>query len=165
MKTNKPNDKRLIVMTITALPTKKEAALAQASSAKIASHISKNSPVQKIVLIQDDLKQESEAIAIPHEALHLLVDILRQMAQGNAVTLIPIHAELTTQEAADILNVSRPYLVDLLEAGKIPFRKVGIRRRVLYQDLMNYKNDIDAKRMQSLNKLAAQAQELNMGYE
>ncbi|MGL5942501.1 MAG: helix-turn-helix domain-containing protein [Waterburya sp.] len=151
-------------MTIATLPTKKEAALARASSEKIASYIAKNSSVQKIALIQDDLKQTNEAIAIPQEALRLLVEILTQMAQGNAVTLIPIHAELTTQEAADILNVSRPYLVDLLEEGKIPFRKVGTRRRVRYQDLMQYKNNIDTKRMQSLNELAAQAQELNMGY-
>lgn len=151
-------------MAIATLPTKKEAALAKASSEKIASYIAKNSPVQKIALVQDDIKQESEAIAIPQEALHLLIEILTQMAQGNAVTLIPIHAELTTQEAADILNVSRPYLVGLLEAGKISFRKVGIRRRVRYQDLIEYKKDIDAKRMQSLNELAAQAQELNMGY-
>ena len=152
-------------MAMATLPTRKEANLAEASSKKIASCIDKNSPVQKIALVQDDIGKESEAIAIPQEALHLLVDILREMAQGNAVTLIPIHAELTTQEAADILNVSRPYLVGLLEKGEIPFRKVGTRRRVRYQDLMEYKNDIDAKRMQSLNELAAQAQELNMGYE
>jgi excisionase family DNA binding protein len=152
-------------MIMTALPTKQEIALAQASSQKIASYMAENPSVQKIAFVRNDLKKESEAIAIPQEALHLLVDILTQMAQGNAVTLIPIHAELTTQEAADILNVSRPYLVNLLEEGKIPFRKVGTRRRVRYQDLMEYKNNIDAKRMQSLDELAAQAQELNMGYQ
>ena len=147
------------------LPTRKEVDLAQASSKKISSYINKNSPIQKISLIQDDIGKKSEAIEIPKEALNLLVDILQQMAQGNAVTLIPIHAELTTQEAADILNVSRPYLVGLLEKGEIPFRKVGTRRRVRYQDLIEYKNDIDTKRMQSLHELAAQAQELDMGYE
>ena len=152
-------------MTMATLPTREEAILARRSSGKIASYIAKNPPIQKIALVQDDIGRESEAIAIPQEALHLLVEILSQMAQGNAVTLIPIHAELTTQEAADILNVSRPYLVKLLETGKIPFRKVGTRRRVRYQDLIEYKNDIDAKRMRSLNELAAQAQDLNMGYE
>ena len=84
----------------------------------------------------------SKAIEIPKEALNLLVDILQQMAQGNAVSLIPIHAELTTQEAADILNVSRPYLVGLLEKGEIPFRKVGTRRRVDNADVTTVKQKI-----------------------
>ena len=78
------------------------------------------------------------------------------MAEGNK--------ELTTQEAADILNVSRPYLVKLLESGKIPYWKVGKRGRVLNQDVLNYKNQIDSQRMQTLLELAAQAQELKMGY-
>ena len=73
--------------------------------------------------------------------------------------------ELSTQEAADILNVSRPYLVNLLESGKIPFRKVGLRRRILAADVMTYKKHIDQERYQTLAELAAQAQELKMGYE
>ena len=86
------------------------------------------------------------------------------MGKGNAVKIVPLKKELTTTEAAEILNVSRPYLVELLESGKIPFRKVGVRRRILYQDLMVYKQQIDAQRMSALAELAAQAQELNMGY-
>ncbi|AFZ36990.1 DNA binding domain protein, excisionase family [Stanieria cyanosphaera PCC 7437] len=151
-------------MTMKMLPTEEEATLAKASSRKIASYLVKSSPVQNIALIQDDINQKSEAIAIPTEALRLLIDILTQMAQGNAVTLIPIHAELTTQEAADILNVSRPYLVGLLEAGEIPFRKVGTRRRVRYQDLKDYKDKIDTERRKILDELVAEAQELDMGY-
>ncbi len=72
--------------------------------------------------------------------------------------------ELTTQEAADILQLSRPYLIELLESGEIPYRKVGSRRRVLTQDVISYKNRIDAVRMETLAQLSAQAQELNMGY-
>ena len=145
------------------IPSEVEATLSQESSRILASCLQHSSPTQKL-RIKDENGNE-QILEIPKSAYQLLIDILSQMAQGNAVTLIPVHAELTTQEAADLLNVSRPYLVKLLESKQIPFHKVGRHRRIRFEDLMNYKNQIDSDRMQALDELAAQAQELEMGYE
>ena len=86
------------------------------------------------------------------------------MAKGNAVTLIPVRAELTTQQAADILNLSRPFLVEQLEKNVIPYRKVGTHRRILFKDLMQYKEAMDRNRLKAPDELTAQAQELGIGY-
>ena len=107
---------------------------------------------------------EDKTITIPSSILPQLRDILNHIAQGNDIKILPIKQELTTTEAASILNVSRPYLVELLESGKIPFRKVGVRRRILYQDVITYKEKVEAQRRKTLAELTAQAQELNMGY-
>ena len=105
-----------------------------------------------------------EKVVLPQMALVLLQQVMEEIAQGHAITLLPIHAELTTQQAADILNVSRPYLVKLLESGEIPFSKKGTHRRVLFKDVEQYKAREDEQRMQALDELSAQAQELDMGY-
>src|SRR5213082_3039791 len=87
-----------------------------------------------------------EPVVLPAAAVRLLGALLTELAKGNAVTLMPHHAELTTQEAADLLNVSRPFLVNLLEKGDIPYRKVGTRRKVMANDLLHYKEKMDKKR-------------------
>ena len=147
----------------TSLPTEQETQLATDSSRQLATILGKRpKKVLPIRVLTDG--GTGETVEIPLSAFRLLADILTQMARGNAVSLIPIHAELTTQEAADLLNVSRPYLVELLEQRKIPFRKVGSHRRVLFKDLMAYKKDIDRKRLKVLDELAALDQELGLGY-
>lgn len=144
------------------IPNAREVELARNSSRVLASlNIKKNKTVD---IFLETGNHHHSSVTLPLSAFKLLVNILTQMAEGNAVTLIPVHAELTTQEAADLLNVSRPFLIRLLEEKKIPFRKVGTRRRVLFQDLMDYKGKIDAARRKTLDELANEAQELDMGY-
>ncbi|RWB12317.1 MAG: helix-turn-helix domain-containing protein [Mesorhizobium sp.] len=105
-----------------------------------------------------------ETLRLPKSVGDLLYRLLTEMGQGNAVTVIPIHAELTTQEAADYLNVSRPYLIRLLEDGRLPFNMVGTHRRVKFSDLTAYRNSEEEERKKLMEELAAQAQELGMGY-
>lgn len=143
------------------IPSDSEVELARNSSRVLAGLSFKKT---KTIDISLERGNHHSSVTLPLSAFKLLVSILTQMAEGNAVTLIPVHAELTTQEAADLLNVSRPFLIRLLEEKKIPFRKVGTRRRVLFQDLMDYKAKIDAVRRNTLDELAAEAQKLDMGY-
>jgi excisionase family DNA binding protein len=146
------------------LPTEEEIKLSERSSHTLAAHLPQ-SPLETSVLKIVQKDGTEEPIELPASAIYLLIELLSQMAQGNAITIIPIHAELTTQEAADLLNVSRPYLIKLLEAQEIPFRKVGRHRRVRFEDLMSYKKRIDGDRRAALDELTAQAQELNLGYD
>lgn len=110
------------------------------------------------------VKLDGSDLILPRHALALLRDLLVEMAQGNAVTIVPTHAELTTQEAANLLNVSRPYLVKLLEGNAIPFSKTGTHRRIRYQDLMAYRDQLKHDSQSALEELTTQAQELDMGY-
>ena len=133
-------------------PTEHESQLAEKSSRTLSYYV-QDKMEQTIRVIPEGGKRE-EVVTLPAVAFRLLVNILTQMAQGNAVTLIPIHAD-----------VSRPFLVKLLGDGEIPYRKVGARRRVLYKDIAEYERRTDERRRATLNELAAQAQELGLGCE
>lgn len=140
------------------LPSAEEALVARESSRQLASLLEQDADFQMKVV------DHPAVVRVPKQAARLLLDILAQMAAGNAVTLIPVHAELTTQQAADLLNVSRPHLLKQLEEGRIPFRKVGTHRRVLFEHLMAFRERSDKSRRDALDELTKQAQELDMGY-
>lgn len=145
------------------LPTAEEVAVARESGRTLSACLQTRAETQQIEIFDD--KGASHPVRVPVSALRLLVDVLTEIGEGNAVSLIPIHAELTTQDAADVLNVSRPFLVQLLENGEIPFHKTGTHRRIRYQDVIAYKKRVDAERSKVLDALAEQAQTLKMGYE
>ena len=110
------------------------------------------------------VKLDGQDLILPRQALILLRDLLADMAQGNAVAIVPLHAEMTTQQAADILNVSRPYLITLLEKGELRFTRVGTHRRIQFKDLMAYKDKIKEQSSNAMDELVRIAQESNLGY-
>jgi excisionase family DNA binding protein len=145
------------------LPHEGEVRAAAHGQRALAAFLTASGETQRIQIYDD--KNEGHQVELPTSALRLLVDILAELADGNAVQVVPIHAELTTQEAADLLNVSRPHLVKLLEDGQLPFRRTGKHRRVLFADLMRFKAAREEHSERVLQELARQAQELKLGYE
>jgi excisionase family DNA binding protein len=150
-------------LTRTILPDEREMAAAVESSRQLAAFVSTKVETQRIELI--DESEQREVVELPTFALRLLGEILSELALGNAVRVVPIHGELTTQEGADLLNVSRPHLVKLLDQGELPHTKTGRHRRIKFADLMAYKEQRDQRSRDAMEELAAQAQELRMGYE
>jgi excisionase family DNA binding protein len=145
--------------TTLALPSEAEVILAKETSRVLAARMQDPEPLQLRIL---DAPAPEETFTLPVSAVRMLVRILEEMARGNAVTLIPVHAELTTQEAADMLNISRPSLIQLLDEGKLEYRRVGTHRRIRFEGLMKYKRQADAARKATLAELAAYDQELGI---
>jgi excisionase family DNA binding protein len=141
-------------------PTAQEAALARDSGRRLCRYARQNHP---LALRVADAEQEMP-LELPAGAVALLMEILEAMAAGQGVSLIPENAELTTVQAAEILNVSRPYLIKLLEERALPHRKVGKHRRIRMEDVMAYKDRIDQEREAVLDELVADAQQNDMGY-
>ena len=105
---------------------------------------------------------DDDALVIPRPTAIMLAQVLGLLEKGHGVQIIPKDAELTTQQAADVLNVSRPYVIGLLESGQIPFRKVGRHRRITFEALMEYKRQDDLTRRAAADDLADLSEELGL---
>ncbi len=136
--------------------------LARESSTELTALLAPTRKVQRNEILGE--KGEAHPVHISVFAQKMLVEVLTELSNGNAVGIILIHAEITTQEAAHLLNGSRPFLVQLLERGEIPFHKVGAYRRVRFDDVITYKNRVETNRLEASDELADQAQKLNLGY-
>jgi excisionase family DNA binding protein len=147
-----------------ALPTQEDSEFALAALNQLSPIVSRDGHGPRRIQLKPEGGKETITITLPQDALRGFLEILAQMANGNAVTIVPVHAEFTTQQAADFLNVSRPFLISLLEKEKIPFRTVGSHRRVRFSDLKAYKDADDQQRERVLADLAEDAQKNNHGY-
>ncbi|MGH8834936.1 MAG: excisionase family DNA-binding protein [Actinomycetes bacterium] len=127
---------------------------------RIKAYLQRN-PDEQAIAVQAEVG-EGEALVLPREAVSLLAYVLSQAAAGRGVSVMPSHAELTTQQAANLLNVSRPYLIGLLEAKTIPYRLVGRHRRIRWDDLMAYKRTAEAQSRAAADELAELGQELGI---
>jgi excisionase family DNA binding protein len=148
-----------VMQNVVHLPTMPEIEAAKQSSRML----SKYADADRVQLTLRANNGVAEDLVLPGQIMQLLLDIVSEMAKGNAINLVPIHHELSTQEAANLLNVSRPHLVSLLEKGELPHRKVGAHRRVLASDVLTYKESLLAKRNKALDELTAISQEFGMG--
>ncbi len=159
-----------VMQFATGIPGPREASLAQASAQVLASKLVGHTDTVSIRFADPSLSESPsldarETIELPFVAVRLLIGLLNEMAEGNAVSLIPTNAELTTQQAADLINVSRGFLVKLLDSKEIPHRKVGTHRRVLFSDLKAYEEQTKRARSAALDKLVEESQSLGIGYE
>jgi excisionase family DNA binding protein len=124
--------------------------------------LEKHSADRKALRVQITAGRKAETLDLPPVVTRLLMSILKETAAGHAVTLVPLEPEITTQQAAELLNVSRPYVVSLIDKGTLPARMVGNHRRLPLQDVLAYKADSRAKRRQTLRELTALDQELGL---
>lgn len=137
-----------------------EAVIAAATADALERHASKDATCLRMQVTQAG--REVTMLDVPASAIPLITAVLRELGAGKAVTVLGDDAEITTQEAADLLNVSRPYLVGLIEKGELPARKIGPRRRLLLADVLRYRTETKAKRREALRDLAALDQELGL---
>lgn len=147
------------------LNTEQDVELAKAAQRCIVSALDHSRAVH-IALVDEgsEVGDDAPRLKLPPDVLRLFADMLGALAQGKSVAVVPRELDVTTQEAAMFLNVSRPYLVRLLDEGKIPFHKVGTHRRIRFDDVVAYKEERHKRSRKALQELSEQAQELDMGY-
>ena len=139
-------------------PTDQETKAARQASAKIVPFLQQ----PEAAVLQVNGASPDDAVVLPARALEALKDILEIIAAGKGVAIIPQEAELTTRQAAEILNVSRPHLIKLLDSGEIPCRMVGTHRRIRRDDVMRYKVVLRQRREEMLDRLVAESQAMGL---
>ncbi|MDX1921479.1 MAG: helix-turn-helix domain-containing protein [Candidatus Caenarcaniphilales bacterium] len=140
-------------MSLTTLPTKDDSSTAQ----NLLEHFPTSIEEQTV-----QITVNHQSFDLPPAVQKLLLQAIENIAEGKAISLIPINSELTTQQAADFLNVSRPFLIGLLNQGQIKYKKVGTHRRVLFEDLVKYKEESYKKSMKALDEIVRISEELNL---
>jgi excisionase family DNA binding protein len=139
--------------------TGEEARLARETSRQLSRALSNR---KSVTLRLGGIKEE---IKLPKAAGSLLVEILNELGKGKAVKVLAMDAEISTQQAADLLHVSRPFLINLLERKEIPFHRIGSHRRLRLSDVLAYKKRTDEQRMAALDELTQLSQDLGLGYD
>jgi excisionase family DNA binding protein len=143
-----------------AAPGREAASAARAAAQRLASYLAKDEDVEELVNVR--FADEPDELAIPRSSLELLGRALALLGNGDDVVVLPHRQELTTQQAAGLLNVSRPFLIGLLESGDLPYRKVGSHRRIAASALIDYQRRDDAARQAAADELSAEARELGL---
>ena len=139
-------------------PSSADAELAKESSRSLATRLGRTNGSH--LEVRDE--ETGETLKLPTPAVRALLHVLTEMGQGHSVTITPIHSELSTQQAADLLNVSRPYLVKLVDEGAIPSRKVGVQRRLLLNDVIAYKQSMYTKQLEGMAELTRLSEEMGL---
>ncbi len=140
--------------TTCGIPSERDAALAERAGRALEALADSAQPVSASF--------GNETVDVPAPALRLLREILDRMAHGKGVALTSLHAELTTRQAAELLQVSRTHLVQLLDEGRIPCRKVGSHRRIRAEDILAWRRETELRRREALDDLTALDQELGL---
>ena len=148
-------------------PVPNEPTIPSAAEALLAREVSRalehrHAAEHTLSLIVTATENKMTTIELPKSAASLLIEILKQMAEGNAVSLLPVEPEITTQQAANLLCVSRPYLVGMIEKGELPARMVGNQRSLPLKDVLAYRLQNQAKRKDALNEMSALHQEMGL---